>query len=70
MSVKTRLDRLKRVNQASEPVHIGVGIPDGSGGVLYNGKAITMAEWDQIKSKADQVITITPERRAYEQPTG
>ena len=64
MSIKQRLQRLKRVNQASEPVHISVAHPDGDG-VRYDGRHFTLAEWKTYKAeskrKGDQWIEITPE---------
>lgn len=68
MSIKQRLQRLQRVHKAAEPVQITVYrvvTPDAGGGVDYDGKHLTLAEWEQHKAEfkrtGGQVIEVTPE---------
>jgi len=65
-NIKTRLQRIERLNQASEPVHITVtvALPDGDG-VRCGDRHFTLAEWKAYKAeskrKGDQWIEVTPE---------
>lgn len=63
-NIKTRLQRIERVKQASEPVHISVAHPDGDG-VRCGDRHFTLAEWETYKAeskrKGEQWIEVTPE---------
>ena len=56
-NIKARLQRIERVNQASEPVRIFVHHVGKDYGVC-DGKRMTLAEWDKIKGKDSTVIHV------------
>jgi len=71
MTVKTRLERLKRaVNPGGEPVDIHVCITEDDG-VRYDGRHLSLAEWEahkaELKRNGGVLIEVTPESIAKRQ---